>query len=137
MATSSASATVTPLLSQADVDAICTGHERLLSGKSGGAHAMFAWLDLSGLDLGGRNLREADFTGASLSDCRFVGANLERTNFYGADLQRADLTEAMLVRADLRGACLRGANLTHADVTGLDSSRLIIDDTTKGFAPAR
>ena len=44
-------------LTQAQVDAICQKHERLKAMKPGGARAVFAWMDVSGLDFRGRDLR--------------------------------------------------------------------------------
>jgi uncharacterized protein YjbI with pentapeptide repeats len=39
----------------------------LYAGRMGGARAVFAFCNLSGLDLSGRNLADADFTGAILT----------------------------------------------------------------------
>jgi hypothetical protein len=50
-------------LTQKDVSASVARHEMLYSGRMGGARAVFAFCDLSGLDLSGRNLADADFTG--------------------------------------------------------------------------
>ncbi len=51
-------------LTQKDVSTSAARHEMLYSGRVGGARAVFAFCDLSGLDLSGRNLADADFTGA-------------------------------------------------------------------------
>ena len=107
-------------LMQDDVSATLARHEMLHSGRMGGARAVFAFCDLSGLDLSGRNLADADFTGAILRETNFSGARLDSANFFGADLRRADLSGARLRRADLRGACLRGANLTGSDLCEAD-----------------
>lgn len=107
-------------LTQAQVDAICVRHERLRTMKPGGAKAVFAWCDLSGLSLRGRNLSDADFSAAILSDCDMRGAILDMSTLYCADLQLADLSGASLRRVDLRGACLRGANLSDADLMDSD-----------------
>ncbi len=93
---------------QAEVDLICAKHDRLWQAKPGGARAVFAWMDLSGLTLRGRNLADADFAAARLHNCDLSGAKLDNANFFGADMQDINLTEASLRRADLRGACLRG-----------------------------
>ena len=61
-------------LTQAEADAICVRHDRLWSARMGGARAVFTWKDLSGLDLSGRNLCDADFTGTILADCKLAGA---------------------------------------------------------------
>ena len=111
---------VSSRLTQADVDEICAKHDRLWSAKPGGARAVFAWKDLSGIDLRSRNLCDADFTGAVLIDCRFAGARLDNATFFCADLQNANLTDASLRRADLRGASLKNADLTGADLFEAD-----------------
>src|SRR5690606_32550903 len=85
-----------PRLTQADVELICAKHDRLWTSKPGGARAVFAWKDLSGLDLRGKNLCDADLTGAVLADCDLRGARFDHANLFGCDLQNADLTEASL-----------------------------------------
>jgi uncharacterized protein YjbI with pentapeptide repeats len=107
-------------LTQVEVDAVCARHDRLWSARMGGARAVFAWKDLTGLNLSGRNLCDADFTGAILADCNLQGARLDNANLFGADVQNASMREASLRRADLRGACLRGADLTGADLFEAD-----------------
>ncbi|HYE42193.1 MAG TPA: pentapeptide repeat-containing protein, partial [Caulobacteraceae bacterium] len=107
-------------LSQQEVDAVCARHDRLWASLPGGARAVFAWADLSGLDLSNRNLCDADFSGAILAGANFSGARLEQANFFGADMQGVNLAEASLRRADLRGACLRGADLSGADLFEAD-----------------
>jgi len=116
---------------QAEVDLICAKHDRLWQAKPGGARAVFAWMDLSGLMLRGRNLADADFAAARLHGCDLSGAKLDNANFFGADMQDINLTDASLRRADLRGACLRGADLSGADLRravlkGADLSRAVM-----------
>src|ERR1700689_2306443 len=94
-------------LTQKDVSAVAARHEMLYSGRIGGARAVFAFCDLSGLDLAGRNLSDADFTGALLEETNLAGARLDSASFFGADLLRANLTRASMRRADIRGASLR------------------------------
>ena len=106
--------------SQNDAAAAAARHEMLYSGRRGGARAVFAFADLSGLDLSGRNLADADFTGAILEEANLAGARLDSASFFGADLRRANLTHASLRRCDLRGVCLRGANLIGADLYEAD-----------------
>ncbi len=122
-------------LSQEEVDAICARHERLWAARPGGARAVFAWTDLSGLDLSGRNLCDADFTGATLAGCDFTRSRLDNANFFGADLQDCMIVEASLRRADLRGVCLRGADLTAADLFECDlrEGSIATIDPEKGF----
>ena len=83
-------------LTQNDVNATAARHEMLYSGRMGGARAVFAFCDLSGLDLSGRNLADADFTGAVLEEINFEGAKLDSSSFFGADLRRCDLSKASL-----------------------------------------
>ncbi|RYG07036.1 MAG: pentapeptide repeat-containing protein, partial [Caulobacteraceae bacterium] len=107
-------------LTQAELDLVCARHDRLFQARPGGARAVFAWMDLSGLSLKGRNLADADFAAACLEGCDLTGAKLDNANFFGADMQDAILAEASLRRADLRGACLRGADLSGADMFEAD-----------------
>src|ERR1700760_397317 len=107
-------------LTQKDVSAAAARHEMLYSGRMGGARAVFAFCDLSGLDLSGRNLADADFTGAYLEETNFQGAKLDSASFFGASLKRANLAGASLRRADMRGTSLRGANLIGADLYEAD-----------------
>src|ERR1700760_1475150 len=107
-------------LSQKEASAAAARHEFLYSGRGGGARGSFFFCDLSGLDLSGRNLADADFTGAVLEETNLAGARLDSSSFFGADLRRANLAGASLRRADLRGASLRGANLIGADLYEAD-----------------
>jgi len=107
-------------LTQAELDAICARHDRLWQAKPGGARAVFAWMDLTGLDLRGRNLTDADFSAACMIGCDLSRAKLDNAAFFGADMQDVILVEASLRRADLRGACLRGADLSGADLFEAD-----------------
>ena len=51
-------------LTQKQAAAAAARHEMLYAGRMGWARAVFAFCDLSGLDLSGRNLADAYFTGA-------------------------------------------------------------------------
>ncbi|MGZ3305321.1 MAG: pentapeptide repeat-containing protein [Asticcacaulis sp.] len=123
-------------MTQAQVDAICARHERFWAAKPGGGRAVFAWCDLSGLSLRGRNLIDSDFTAAILTDCDMAGCILDKSNLFCADLQLANLTRASLRRVDLRGACLRGANLSGADLHEADlrEGALALPDKQAGLA---
>ncbi len=107
-------------IDQTELDAICARHDRLWQAKPGGARAVLAWLDLSGLSLRGRNLADADFAAASLIGTDLSGAKLDNATFFGADMQDCLLIDASLRRTDLRGACLRGADLSGADLFEAD-----------------
>jgi len=108
------------LMSQAELDEAVRRHERYLTGRIGGQRALLSYRDLTGLNLAGQRLNDADFTGAFLPGAQMAGANLTSANLFGCNLTRADLREAILVRADLRGAVLRGANLEGADLFNAD-----------------
>ena len=60
-------------LTQKEVSQAAARHEMLYSGRVGGARASFAFCDLSGLDLSGRNLADADFTGAVMEETNLAG----------------------------------------------------------------
>ncbi len=123
-------------VTQAQVDAICLKHERLRTMKPGGARAVFAWCDLTGLSLKGRNLMDADFTAAILTECDMSGAILDSSNLYCADMQMANLSGASMKRTDLRGASLRGANLSGADLFEADlrEGALALPDRQAGLS---
>jgi uncharacterized protein YjbI with pentapeptide repeats len=104
---------------QEELNAILAAHERYATAR-GGARAQLAHAALDGLNLGTRNLCEADFAGASLVGANLAQANLERASFYCADLRDSDLTGAKLVRADLRGASFKGARLARAVMDNAD-----------------
>ena len=128
-------AAVSRRLTQHEADLICARHERLWASKPGGARAVFSWMDLSGLELSGRNLADADFTGAVLAGTNLSKARLDHATLFGCDLQEANLTGASLKRADLRACCLRGANLTNADMFEADLREGLIAavDKVKGL----
>ena len=75
----------------------------------------FLWkpCDLSGADLRGVQINEANLSGANLR-----GANLEGAKLKNANLAGADLTQANLVNTELVGIDLSRANLTEADLSG-------------------
>src|ERR1700739_1866239 len=107
-------------LTEKQVAAAAARHELLYSGRVGGARAVFAFCDLSGLDLSGRNLSDADFTGAYLEETNLAGARLDSASFFCASLKRANPAGASLRRADMRGTSLRGENLIGADLYEAD-----------------
>lgn len=122
-------------IDQRELDAVCARHDRLWQSRPGGARAVFAWMDLSGLSLKGRNLADADFTAARMVGCDLSDARLDNAVLFGADLQDATLIDTSMRRADLRGACLRGADLTGADLFEADlrEGALATADDTAGY----
>ncbi|KYF63772.1 hypothetical protein BE11_02655 [Sorangium cellulosum] len=88
------------------------------------------FVQLSGIDLTGADLRKADlmvipFEEAKLSNARLEGVNLYDCVFRRADLRGADLEGARCGRvvfssADLREAKLAGVELTGAELDGAD-----------------
>jgi uncharacterized protein YjbI with pentapeptide repeats len=101
---------------------VLTLHAAFLARAPGGRRASLKFTNLSGIDLSGRCLAEADLSGALLQGANLVHADLREANLFGADpiradLQGADLTgaslcEAVLLDADLRRARLQGTDLT-------------------------
>ncbi|MFG6104917.1 pentapeptide repeat-containing protein [Leptothoe sp. EHU-05/26/07-4] len=76
-------------------------------------------LHLTGINLQGANLVQANFSGSNLKHGTLQGANLANVCFIGADLnqvnlQDSDLTDAMLVQTQLDEANLTGSVLTGA-----------------------
>lgn len=71
-------------------------------------------LDLSGRDLRGARVWDADFSGAQLEHAILTSAILSRANFTGAHLFDADLQGALLGDAQFNGASLQGAKLSGA-----------------------
>jgi len=83
--------------------------------------------DLSHADLRGANFREKDLSGRNMEGAILVDANLSdafmhRVNLTGADLSGANLFRANLLEADLKYAILRDTNLIGADLSGADLS---------------
>lgn len=81
--------------------------------------------DLSEADLLQVNLSEANLSGAYLVKGDFIGANLMKANLYRANLSwgnltAVDLTEANLTEADLTWANLSGARASRANLSGAD-----------------
>ena len=79
--------------------------------KAGLVYAHLSGANLSGASLIQANLSHADLSGANLSGAQLIGAAL-----YGIDLTGANLSGANLSGADLRGAILLNANLDGANL---------------------
>ena len=73
---------------------------------------------LSGANLWGAFLKEADLSGATLTQTDLSGAFLKEADLWGAFLREADLSGADLSGATLSGANLRGATLSGATLSG-------------------
>jgi len=93
-------------------------HKAWLDHEPGGLKICLRQRNLSGFDLRGYALAEAELgdailTGAQLSGVSLRGADLAFCSLRGADLRNADLSGT-----DLRFAALDGADLTGADFSG-------------------
>ena len=73
-------------------------------------------IDLTKINLSGKNLKEFNFT-----DLTLVAANFFNTDFAGADLSRANLSYANMQRVNLTNAFLSNANLKVADLRGINA----------------
>jgi uncharacterized protein YjbI with pentapeptide repeats len=92
---------------------IVTRHGIWIASESAqGARADFSGIDLSALDLSGRNLCLADLSRAILADTQLKGALL-----IAADFRNADLTRVNLAGADIRGANFQGAHCRDVDLS--------------------
>ena len=97
--------------------------------------------DLRGTNLSGSNLAGTDFSHADLRDANLKNSNLEGARFDEANLQGAQLTgadlywasfwRANLAEANLEFASCRGANMTEANLRGvsLGHANLGLDNT--------
>ncbi len=74
--------------------------------------------DLSGANLSGAELPEANLSMVNLTGADLSEATLSTANLLGAKLRRAELSVADLREADLRCAYLKGASLRKADLSG-------------------
>lgn len=90
-------------------------------------------IDLSGVDLHGKNLNEIDLSFGDLSNANLQGAKLVQADLYGISLIDAELSNANLSKSDLRKANLAQAKLCRANLreTDLDGTDLSIADLTK------
>ena len=102
------------------LNAILVAHRAFITRRPGGQRANLKFRVLSGLDLTGCQLVEADLSGACLNGCLMVRANLRNANLFGADLTGVDLTEATLADADMRGVAMSDAKLVRTDLTRVD-----------------
>ena len=91
-----------------------------------GYFAYLAGADLTGANLYGAYLWDANLTGANLS-----GADLGGANLYYADLTGANLSCANLEGAHLKDANLTGANLERANLKGANLTNTVLDEKKK------
>jgi uncharacterized protein YjbI with pentapeptide repeats len=83
--------------------------------------------DLTGANLSGLDLVQADLTSVLAPNANFSGAGLGQADLTGAvlrgaNLQNADLTQATLTGADLSGADLTNAHLIQLEAAGVNLS---------------
>lgn len=86
------------------------------TGGTKGEMAVLHSKNLDGVDLGGRNLREA-----WIAFSRLRGANLSGAKFQGADLRESDLRNSYVASVDFSGANL--ADVLFYTATGFDEPR--------------
>jgi uncharacterized protein YjbI with pentapeptide repeats len=86
-------------------------------------------IDLSGADLSGVILREANISEANLYKTNLDRADLRMANFAGANLDRATLRETNLSGATLSRAFLYGADLSRAFLSKAFLHRTHLDKT--------
>lgn len=109
-----------PEISQDQLDALVSLHERFLLGRVGGRRASLKRTDISGLVLKGRNLRQADFSGCVMRNMNLSDAIFQEACLYACDLSFSNLNQANFIRADLRGVRIESANLAGADLENAD-----------------
>lgn len=110
----------TEKLSQAQLDAMADLHARFLSGRLGGRRATLKAVDMTGLSLAGKDMRQADFTGCRMTRMDLSQANFSESKLYACDLSDSNLKRCNFARADLRGARIQSANLEQANFDKAD-----------------
>lgn len=107
-------------LTQGQLDALVSLHERYLEGRIGGRRANLRKVDISGLNLSYKNLRQADFSGCDMKHMNLAFTNFQEASLYACDLSFSNVIHTNFVRADLRGARIENANLSGADLERAD-----------------
>ena len=121
-------------ITKKELKTILEQHELWLdSNEKEGKRARLSGADLAGADLTDANLSYANLRGADLTGADLIRANLRGACLYGANLivanlRGANLRGANLIVANLRDANLRGANLTHATLIGANLTDTILDE---------
>lgn len=77
---------------------------------------------LSGLDLSGASLRNANFSGTDLRGASFENADLADANFSGAILEDANFSNANLINSKFVGTQVYGADFRNSNMTGMEMS---------------
>jgi pentapeptide repeat protein len=80
------------------------------------------------------NLTGADLKGATLTDANFFRATLKEANLSGADLTRCNFSQAILTATSLRGANISEAYFDNAVTFGADLTDTISDRPTPRVA---
>ena len=60
-------------LSAGEIEMVLAAHERFISGRPGGKLAALKFIDFTGVDLSGRDLRDADLSASVFNGARLVG----------------------------------------------------------------
>lgn len=107
-------------LTQGQLDALVSLHERFLDGRIGGRRAMLKRVDISGLSLADKNLRQADFSGCNMREMDLAFTIFQEATLYACDLSFSNLIHTNFIRADMRGARIESANLAGADLERAD-----------------
>lgn len=123
------------------------GHLDYSTGKTGcgwvyvneGSYYIMPGIDLSGANLSGADLWDANLNSANLSGANLIDADLYRGNLSYANLSGANLMDARVAEADLREASLQDAQATyavlgHSDFTGANLSGMDLRNAILGYA---
>lgn len=78
---------------------------------------------------------ERDFSNRNLAGADLQDADLQGSNFSGADLSGANLSRANLSQANLHGASLSGAVLEHVNLSGADTSGVVMNQEMNPATP--
>jgi uncharacterized protein YjbI with pentapeptide repeats len=95
--------------------------------------------DLTGADLYGTylpeaNLSEADLSEANLNVAQLYGANLQQANLQRASLRNAELSEAQLYGANLEQANLQRVSLRNAELSRANLQEANLSEATLTYA---
>ena len=115
-------------LTQRELDEILEKYRRFVAHEKEGVWPSFKLMDLSYLDLSGKDLRTADFTGADMRNTQLAGANLSDAIMFAVDLRQANLTHAQMdrVEADLRAGRLYNRD-SHGEYRTVRDKRSLTD----------